>query len=469
MRCNQRFFGQESFERGTAERERCIALAALKPAMAQYGFALRDRLPELPADTGGLVQVKYNGMLAIVVWDEAIGGFAVWNPRGRRYFSLPDHRTHPITDFFNAHLSEWTDTAFVGETYVVRRIDGKRYMTEFNRSMSIIKNPRTVDDVRRIQLAVFDYAHVRDADTLVTPAAPYRERFEGLRRDFGFAVGCDSGVVHLPDYRVVAGTFQESAADVQAFWDEFVGERRFEGVVLHTDDGQQYKVKFRDTLDVAIVAFRMRGTHRPVCDACGAKFDSFWLRKLAKDGAVRKADWFDTGGRLLDPGATDAWWKPMAACPLCGGAVTTTAGPILGAKVALMTTEGHYVDVADGAQLSPLSPILDLVTPLYEADGYLWVAPELVVEVSYQGDQLHIDRTKPVYRFEDNRYVQAGSMTAVSLRPYRIRLREDKTVNPKDLRLEQLNYFVDQVRRLRERWHNTRMQDTLHQYLRQHP
>lgn len=48
MRCNQRFFGQEHFEKGTAERDFCRSLGALKPAMSQYGFAMRDRLPPLP-------------------------------------------------------------------------------------------------------------------------------------------------------------------------------------------------------------------------------------------------------------------------------------------------------------------------------------------------------------------------------------------------------------------------------------
>lgn len=145
----------------------------------------------------------------------------------------------------------------------------------------------------------------------------------------------------------------------------------------------------------------------------------------------------------------------MKTCPICNGTITNTAGPILGAKIALMNADRNFVDVADGAQISPISPILDLVEPLYEADGYLWVAPEIVVEVSYQGDQIYIDRNKTVYRFEKNRYVKNGSMIAVSLRPYRIRIREDKTVNPKDLRLEQLSYFVEKVRSLRKRWETT--------------
>ena len=454
MRCNQRFFGHEHFERGTDERSFCIALSAFKPAMDQYGFALKDRLPELP-DTSGLVQVKYNGMLAIVMWDEKIHGFVSWNPRGRRYFSLPDQKKHPVTEFFNKHLSDYKDLAFLGETHVVRRIDGKSYMTEFNKSMSIIKNPQSFDDVKRIQLAVFDYAQIRNINTLETRESKYLERFEKLQRDFMFPEGSDGGVVHLPDYLKVQGSLQDSSHAIQGFWDKFIGERRFEGLVVHTNSGEVYKVKFRDTLDVAIIAFRLKGESRPSCKNCGANFDSFWLRKLVKEGVINRADWFDEKGWLLEPGAADTWWKNMKTCPICNGTITNTAGPILGAKIALMNADRNFVDVADGAQISPISPILDLVEPLYEADGYLWVAPEIVVEVSYQGDQIYIDRNKTVYRFEKNRYVKNGSMIAVSLRPYRIRIREDKTVNPKDLRLEQLSYFVEKVRSLRKRWETT--------------
>jgi len=140
----------------------------------------------------------------------------------------------------------------------------------------------------------------------------------------------------------------------------------------------------------------------------------------------------------------------MISCPLCGGLVSYTAGPILGAKIALMTPDGDLVDVADGAQFSPISPILDQIVPFYEEEGYLWVKPEVVVEVSYQ--QLYVDRPRPVYRFEKGCYTRVGTKKAVSLRPYGSRLREDKTVNPRDLRLEQVSYFVDRVKSIREKW-----------------
>jgi len=460
MRCNQRFFGQEHFGRDTAERRFCSSLGALKPTMSQYEFASRDQLPQLPSDVGGLLQVKYNGMLSIVMWDKQRGGFVAWSPRGRCYYSLSSQKRHPVTEYFNEHLDGFRDLAFVGETYVVRELDRKCYMTEFNRSMSIIKNPTSMRDVSRIKLAIFDYAKMKEDEGFERPEERYIDRFESLQRDFDFPVGCDNSVVHLPDHLRVEESFEDSSAEIQGFWDEFIGERGFEGLVMHTDRGEEYKIKFRDTLDVAIIAFRLRGNGRPTCEKCGARFDTFWLRKLAREKIVEKSGWFDQDGRLLGEKSGGSIWvseKNITSCPICGGPVAKTAGPNLGAKIALMTSDGNFLDIADGAQLSQISPILDLVVPLYEGDGYLWVKPEIVIEVSYQ--QLYLDRPRPVYRYENDRYTRVGTKQAVSLRPYRARLREDKMVNPQDLRLEQVNYFVKRVRRIQERWRKAALQE----------
>ncbi len=449
MKCNQRFFGQEHFEAGTVERAFCSRLRAFKPLMAQYEFALRDHLPPLPHDVGGLVQVKFNGMLSLLLWDEPRGGFVAWNPRGRCYYSLPPSKAHPVTAYFNRHFSALRDHVFIGETYVVRLIQGRSYMTPFNRSMSIIKNPRSLHDLQRIRLAVFDYAQVTDATTFTRPQPQYLDRFSYLREVLQIPVGCDAGVVHLPDCLDAEGSFAEHADALQRFWDAFIRIRGFEGLVLHTTRGDEYKLKFRDTLDVVILAFRLTGASRPVCAACGVKFDVLWLRKAAQDGLIKRSDYFDGRGRLLrDP--THAWIRDpaLSTCPICDASLTRTAGPKLGAKIALMTSAGEFVDVADGAQFSPLSPLLNRITPLYEADGYLWVHPDVVIEVSYQ--ELYVNSPRPLYRYEDGHYVRVGTMNAVSLRPYKPQLREDKTVTPMDLRLDQVAYLVQRVRRIAE-------------------
>ncbi len=231
---------------------------------------------------------------------------------------------------------------------------------------------------------------------------------------------------------------------------------------MHVSDGKTFKIKFRDTLDAAIIAFRKAGSGRPVCKECGAKFDGFWLRKLAKEGVIERSEWFDHDGRLLN-GKNDVWSKDLDSCPICGGSISNTSGPILGAKIALMTSDGDFLDIADGVQFSPLSPVHDMVKPLYEAQGYLWVKPEIVVEVSYQ--DLYLDRLRPVYRYEKGFYTKVGARMAVSLRPYRPRLRNDKAVTPRDLRLEQLNYFVSRIKRIEERWLETKSQKDLSEYI----
>jgi hypothetical protein len=450
MRLNQRFFGQMHFEKGTPERRFCEGLRALKPSMSQYGFALRDVVPPLPEEVGGVLQVKYNGMLTIILWDGKRGGFVAWSPRGRCYFSMGGDRSHPVTEYFNERLS-CCELAFIGETYVERKIGGRSYMTEFNHSMSIIKNPRSRGDVERIKFAVFDYAEVA-ADSYHKPGS-YFNRLRELREGYGFTDGCDSGRVHVPDNLKVEGSFAAHQGEAQRFWDEYMGERGFEGLVMHTEDGEAYKLKFRDTLDAVIIAFRMRGDGRQVCERCGVRFDAFWLRSLARRGEVKKADWFDEEGRLVGGDGASFVQEPLGECPLCRGNIALTPWPVFGAKIALMTPSGEFVDIADGAQLSYISPILDLVEPLYEEGSYLWVRPEVVIEISYQ--DLYVDRPRPVYRFEDGRYVERSTLNAVSLRPYGPRLRTDKAVNHSDLRLEQLSYYVDRVKRIREAWKKT--------------
>jgi hypothetical protein len=438
LKCNQRFFGQEHFEAGTPERNWVGALGALKPAMKAYEFAVRDRLPELPNGTGGMVQVKYNGMLSVVTYDESRDGFVAFSPRGRCYYSLPDERKHPVTEYFNQSPLDYREYVFVGETHVVRSGNGRCYMTEFARSMSVIKNPRTRKDVGRIQFAVFDY---RERDGLALPAHKYLDRFANLLKVFRFPVGVDSGPVHLPDHLEVA-EFSGSCQRIQDFWDEFIKSRGFEGLVMHTFGGDEFKIKFRDTLDVAIIAFRMVPTGAARCSVCGASFDLIRLVGHVRCGRLRMDDWFDSKGRQIK------FVNAGDPCPLCAGTTLDAPAVILGAKIALMTSEGGFLDIADGAQISPLSGLLWKIDTLYEGEGYLWVKPRAVIEVAYQ--DLHVDRLRPIYRYLDGRYEKVGTMRAVCLRPYFRGLREDKSVNPRDLRLEQVSYLVDRIHRIQD-------------------
>lgn len=371
-------------------------MGTLKPAMAAYDFAIRDHLPGLPSDTGGMVQTKYNGMLTVVLWDDTRDGFVAGSPRGRCYYSQGDDRGHPVTDYFNARIEQFKDLALIGETHVVRENKGRKYMTEFNKSMSIIKNPKSRSDVERIQLAVFDY-RVRTLQGEFYKREPrYLDRFMTMKNEFGFAIGVDADRVHLPDLLEVDDDFESSCSSVQAFWDEYITERGFEGLVMHTKRDEEYKIKFRDTLDVAIIAFRMEEDNSPVCPSCGAHFDRIRLVQLVRQGRLPREKWFGEEGRQTRS------VRAGQPCPLCGTATVSGPGAILGARIALMTSDGNFVAIADGAQISPLSPILWQIEPLYEEAGYLWIRPQVVIEVSYQ--DLYVNRMRPVYCYRDNRY-----------------------------------------------------------------
>jgi len=170
-------------------------------------FLLEIACLHSPLTVEGLVQVKYNDMLSIVLWDFKRDGFVALNPRGRCYFSLDNSRKHPVTEHFNHFLNDRKDLAFIGETYVVRNIEGRNYITEFNKSMSIIKNPRSLNDVQRIRLAVFDYVKRTGSYRFELTKEQYINRFKALEHDFNFTLGCDSGIVHIPDYFCDKGEF----------------------------------------------------------------------------------------------------------------------------------------------------------------------------------------------------------------------------------------------------------------------
>ncbi|MFW9843649.1 MAG: hypothetical protein ACFFEV_03660, partial [Candidatus Thorarchaeota archaeon] len=307
MKLNQKYFGQQHFEPGTPEREFCASLYKIKPHMQQFGFSDRDKVPKLPDDRSGIVQVKYNGMLTVILWDNEMERFVGWSRNGRRYFSLDANREHPVTKIFDNDFLQYKNTAFIGETYAVRMIRGKAHMTEFNKSMSLIKNPKSSDEVERIRLALFDYAVRNENAELEITGVPL-ERFSSIKNDFNFPKNSDSGTVHLADHMVFNDPLEHHQDDVQVFWNEYIAERGFEGLILLLDDGVRYKLKYRDSLDVVIIAFRIAESNekaRPVCMDCSTKFDSFWLKKLVRDGVIKEEDWFERDIQLKE--GTGSW------------------------------------------------------------------------------------------------------------------------------------------------------------------
>lgn len=433
MKLNDQFFGHDHFA-GDATRKWSESLQKLKPKLTQNAFAIEDALPQALPTAETLSLIKYDGMLGVAFYDPRFEGFAVWSYYGRVYYSAPE-RPHPVTEFFNQR-TELQDYVFLGETYVMTQQNGFTVMTPFSEATSILKNPQSREDVQRIRFAVFDVMKRQEAipivDSLVPQLEndPYCARFERLRQ-LSLPIGVDSkGSVHLPDYLQVVNAAAERA-QLQAFWNTFIRHRGFEGLVLRTPT-KGFKLKFLATLDVVIVALKKLARHdQPACSQCMEKLDAkVGLKKLARQGRIPAGAQVTKG----DP------------CPMCG---TPTTGMVGCVTVALMTADEQYIFIGDVSKLPDHEAItyIERLHPVAEDANYVYVKPELVIEVSYSG--LHLDRLRPVYQFEEGEYQPQGKMNAVTMRfPDFVREREDKGVNSDDLRLNQVSYYQRRAQHL---------------------
>jgi ATP-dependent DNA ligase len=109
-------------------------------------------------------------------------------------------------------------------------------------------------------------------------------------------------------------------------------------------------------------------------------------------------------------------------------------------KLALMTPEGNFVEVGDCAsgidhQLRrSLWKLMDY--KIGEDDKVVWVQPKLIVQVEYT--DLFKGRNK-VYQLTPEGYMEKDTMNLTRFRhPRLIHFRKDKTMNPKDLTIQQI-------------------------------
>lgn len=445
MKLNEKFFGHQHFESGTEIRKWSETLRGVKPSLSQHEFAVQDTLPELPSDYC-VIQIKYDGMLGIAFWDEQRQSFVVWGYHGRVYFS-DGNRKHPVTEFFLDQES-YKDKIFIGETYVIQNENGKAFMTPFNEATSILKNPKTKEDISRIRFVVFDIIDRKNLSRY--PLAEemkeflkkhsYRNRWRQLLNFQNIPIGVDStSAVHLPDHMDIYSAEGERVK-LQEFWNKFIRYRGFEGFVIHAYEDKDnftgidlggYKLKFIATLDCVIIGIKKtKKYHQAACSHCMEKLEKVGVGKLIRQGKVKKGTTIEQG----DP------------CPLCGKQTHGMVGCVM---VALMTKAGKFVGVGDVSKMPDDKAITywNRLNHLYEDENYMMVEPSIVIEVSYA--DLYLDSKRPLYKFEDDVFKYLSKVKALSFRyPDFIREREDKTVNPQDLRLSQVSYYVKRAKRL---------------------
>jgi len=176
----------------------------------------------------------------------------------------------------------------------------------------------------------------------------------------------------------------ESRAELKKFWDVWVTEAGYEGLVIRCN-GDIFKVKPVIDVDAVIIAINKVGSNgKPV--------------KGFSEGLVRSV------------------------------------------KLALMDKQERFVVIGDC--VVPKPPIQKALWVLMDfkvqkEDRAVYVQPLVVVQVRFNS-LFHGSRVR-LLEFTDRGYVEAGEMTFWKMRnPRFIRFRTDKEVNVKDLRLDQV-------------------------------
>ena len=174
-----------------------------------------------------------------------------------------------------------------------------------------------------------------------------------------------------------------SIEDVKEFWRTIVEEKGYEGLVIR--NGDIYKVKPRLDVDAVIIGINKKSGY-------------------GKDLQVMQRQ------------------------------------EVRSVKLALMQPDGTFIELSDCASgiNEELGKALFKLTDhkIGEDDTTIYVKPIVVCTIQYTDTFL---KDRPVLKYEQEKYTEAGTKPFASLRhPRLIRFRPDKTVNPQDLRTAQI-------------------------------
>jgi hypothetical protein len=174
---------------------------------------------------------------------------------------------------------------------------------------------------------------------------------------------------------------EDSTEDIKALWNKLVIRGGSEGLVIRLDNGKTYKVKPSFSYDLVILAV-------------GSKKGKNWPKKqigmtlmafMDKDRVFRTAGHIGTG-----------WTREQSQ------------------------------ELFKWAQANKVG----------EDDEYVWTRPQRVVECVWERSLI---READAYKFVNGKYESVGKkMSGTIQKPKFIRFRTDKSVNPSDLRLEQI-------------------------------
>jgi ATP-dependent DNA ligase len=270
-----------------------------------------------------------------------------------------------------------------GELYY-RRADGRPRVFDVSRAA---RQPEAQEDVERLGLAVFDLIEVDGQPA----GARHADVFARIQRLFS-----GGERVHPVDAATV-----KTPEEIEKFYGSWVEEQGAEGLVLRSDSAGGFKLKPRHTLDAVVVGFTESDEDRK-----GMVHDLL-LAVMRKDGSLHLI------GRV-GTGLSDDERRAMLS------------------DLKDLATESDYAEIGEGHI------------------AYQMVRPELVIEISCLDlisqttrggtiDKMVIDWDAAAKRYRPLRRMPMVSLIS----PVFVRRREDKRVNPTDVRAQQIGELVE--------------------------
>jgi len=269
-----------------------------------------------------------------------------------------------------------------GELYYVRP-DGKR--PRVHDVSRVARQPASLAELDGLRFAPFDISEIDGA----SPSGPFEKTWDRLAGIFGAGRHC-----RLPD-----AVWVKSAADVEKWFHHWV-DRGAEGIVVRSDAAGMFKIKPRHSIDAVVIGFT-EGT-----DDRQGMIQDLLVALMRADGCLHVLG-------HVSGGFSDVERRSLLS------------------DLKDMIVRSDYVEVNDQV-------------------AYRMVRPECVIEVSVLDFVTQSSRGAPINRMvlnwnrADQRYQIIRRLPLVSMiSPHFVRRREDKAVNPHDLRLQQITERFD--------------------------
>ncbi len=270
-----------------------------------------------------------------------------------------------------------------GELYVTNKENRRPRVHDV---VSVVRQPKSQADLKRIRFAVFDLIQI-DGELL---EQPYSENWKRIESIFG------GGKMVQP----VETVRLKGHGEIERQFEKWVEDEGAEGIVIRSDSAGNFKAKPRHTLDAVVIGFT-----ESTDDRQGMLHDLL-LGLARRDGSIHVL------GRV-------------------GGGFSDEERRAMLSDLNDMVVESEYAEVNS------------------DHVAYQMVAPKWVLEISCLDLIAQNTRGGPVNRMVlkwdkgENRYTVVRRMPLVSvISPQFIRIRDDKTLDPTDVRISQVTDLV---------------------------